>query len=750
MINTEETQPNNSFSFQLNEFHNTYINFHIGKLSDYNAIKKDKGQRKIFCNKYPFLQKGNMNCKSLIHLLFKEPEFNRFNTESFKKRLYKYCSKKIRQIHKHGQSAKTQIACEKIVSDLKKDIITIAITKNSLLANKQFTSRFINYLKKLGYTNLNEIIMVISSEKNNLGSNATHCKNLDEAWSKITDTNNNFKVIFMCSNKTRINDINDLLLKYRTVRFDSSPPKDIVIQYDEAHNLMGGIPPFREHIESMLLFDFVKELVPITASGNPIHDNENPLWMEKDIKENRINFVNDKLYNSRILSTDSNYSAINDAIKVIFWDFYENKKHSNVFTRDIFDEVYNNNGKYEKMGYVNACDLPMLGDEEQVMNCVKTILENTVEIPYEFGYNSTESEVRSEKIFEDDKFNLHICITPGRKIITKLLGDFAVRQAFNPVVIMMYDSINHYKYKDLETGKIIGSNREGGIKLKEGQEFNDCLYEWLNEKKLQNRCAIIFGNYQNVGESNTFVHNCLGYVRSTILPLGCNLTPEQKYQFLLRNCFLLDRFKGLDKTNITKFIISNISGIEAAELYESINDDLVQDLINNPNNEVADDADDNSVIEHANNTEIVETVRVPGKTTIIPVQYKIEDFDSDNIKRLQDIMRKDTRKKEDKDEFKRLILDSIKEEAISVIDKNKEHIKLDDYTLFPFRCYKESSKAEYRFKLLHDNFMLNSPIYINGDGEYTPGQCSFYGCLKRHISEGHTNYPHTFYLTFAN
>ena len=190
MINTEETQPNNSFSFQLNEFHNTHIKFHIDKLTEYNAIKKDKGQRKIFCNKYPFLKKGNINCKSLIHLLFKEPEFIKFNTESFKKRLYKYCSKKIRQIHKHGQSAKTQIACEKIVSDLKKDIITIAITKNSLLANKQFTSRFINYLKKLGYENLNEIIMVISSEKNNLGSNATHCKNLDEAWSKITDTSN--------------------------------------------------------------------------------------------------------------------------------------------------------------------------------------------------------------------------------------------------------------------------------------------------------------------------------------------------------------------------------------------------------------------------------------------------------------------------------------------------------------------------------------------------------------------------------
>jgi hypothetical protein len=253
-----------------------------------------------------------------------------------------------------------------------------------------------------------------------------------------------------------------------------------------------------------------------------------------------------------------------------------------------------------------------------------------------------------------------------------------------------------------------------------------------------------------VGESNTFVHNGFGYVRSTILPIGCNLTPEQKYQFLLRNCFLLDRFKGLNKTNITKFIISNISGIEAAEIYESINDDLVQDLINNPNKEdEADDEDDNSVIEDANNTEVVETVRVPGKTTIIPVQYKIEDFDSDNIKRLQDIMRKDKRTHIEKDEFTQLILDSIEEEAISVTDNNNPKINLADYTLGPFRCYKETSKSEYRFKLLHDNLMLKSPVYING-GEYTPGECSFYGCLKRHVSEGHTNYPHTFYLTFAN
>ena len=40
-----------------------------------------------------------------------------------------------------------------------------------------------------------------------LKNNSTHCKNYDAAISKLTDPNNKFKLVFVCSNKNRIYDI---------------------------------------------------------------------------------------------------------------------------------------------------------------------------------------------------------------------------------------------------------------------------------------------------------------------------------------------------------------------------------------------------------------------------------------------------------------------------------------------------------------------------------------------------------------
>ena len=42
--------------------------------------------------------------------------------------------------------------------------------------------------------------MIISSKKNDLNGNATHCKNLDVAWGFLKKENN-YKIIFICSNK---------------------------------------------------------------------------------------------------------------------------------------------------------------------------------------------------------------------------------------------------------------------------------------------------------------------------------------------------------------------------------------------------------------------------------------------------------------------------------------------------------------------------------------------------------------------
>ena len=280
---------NISYDAMLNEFIETYIKFHIDKEIEFKSIKNDKGKAKIFRNKYPFIKKKTVN-KSLIYQVFQYEEFKKFNNKEFTDYLFGYCGKKIRGIYKHGQSAKTEIACEKIASDINKNIITIAITKNTLLANKQFTTRFISYLKRLGHSNLKNMVMVISSEKNDLDGNATHCRSLDEAWGKITSSNNSYKVIFVCSNKIRITEIYELLHRYNKTCFNKTMLKDIVIQVDEAHNSNSGIPPFRSDFESLLLYNFVKQLVPITASKDPIHDESNPLWSEKNLLKKSKSF----------------------------------------------------------------------------------------------------------------------------------------------------------------------------------------------------------------------------------------------------------------------------------------------------------------------------------------------------------------------------------------------------------------------------------------------------------------------------
>ena len=72
----------------------------------------------------------------------------------------------------------------------------------------------------------------------------------------------------------------------------------------------------------------------------------------------------------------------------------------------------------------------------------------------------------------------------------------------------------------------------------------------MTRRSLKSRCVIVLGNYDMVGESNTFVNRCYGYVKSTICLPGCNLLQDQRYQFMLRSCFLINGFNGLKKNDV--------------------------------------------------------------------------------------------------------------------------------------------------------------------------------------------------------
>jgi len=732
----------------LEEFINTYITFHQKNLLLYEETKinKNKNRLKILKKKFPYLSKKYC----IIHKLFDYPEFLKFKSnEEFKKYLYKKFGKKIRGIFKHGQCAKTEISCEKIIMDMKKGYITIAITKNTLLANKQWTTRCINLMKKHGLEELKKQIIVISSDFNDLDGNATHCKNLSEAWCKICDNNNNYKVIFVCANKTRFDDVCELLNKFYQPTFNVNMRKKIVIQYDEGHNDMSGIPIYRNYVENMLIYDFVEEFIPITASKNPIDDSTNPLWLKDNIDRNKLNYINDDLTNSRIKSNALNYSSIQDATHIIIDDIYECTQYDNTVLPEIFKTHYPNKD-YDSLGFVNACPIVLCGDENLALNTAKKILDNQ-EIEFEINHTGEDIEIITDTIFKKDIANFHIVITPCRTIITEMLMRYASRQNYYPVTIGLYNSTINYIYKDYNDNKF--KKNPHGLKnisniSNNSKEFNEILYIWLKSKNLLNRPVIIFGNYQSLGESNTFVNSDYGYLRSAILLPGCNLNEEKHYQFLLRCCFLLNKFTGLTKYNVEKFIISHKKGIDDALQYESLNDDIVQDLIDNSHSTEI----NVSTFEFEFNNALQSALTHNSNNVIysIPVQFKIEDYNCEYVKKNKQIMEKEIRTENDKREFMSNLIYAISESSIIKYDKNINYkINLNDFKLTEFRCFKEGHSPEnYRFVGYYDSFMLEQS-YTNG--VLKNNECGLYSCLQKHKStEGqHINSPNTFYILFA-
>jgi hypothetical protein len=266
------------------------------------------------------------------------------------------------------------------------------------------------------------------------------------------------------------------------------------------------------------------------------------------------------------------------------------------------------------------------------------------------------------------------------------------------------------------------------------------------------------GNYQSVGESNTLVNSKYGYLRSAILLKGCKLTAEQRYQFFLRCCFVVDRFK-LDnpdwkKEDITKFIVGDKDSIQDAKTYETQNDELVQDLIDSPEDEnVA-----MSFSVGSSSSSVVATTNASNTRRSIPVQFKIEDNDSDHVISLKEIMRKYNRDESDKAEFMRNLIRAIEDSSVVFIDHNVPKIMLPSYKLKEFRCYRSGDElragneiSSYRFKNYRDHFEQKMP-YKNGDLKTMEGE--IHCCINKYVLElgggaKFVNNPNTFYMTFA-
>ena len=329
-----------------------------------------------------------------------------------------------------------------------------------------------------------------------------------------------------------------------------------------------------------------------------------------------------------------------------------------------------------------------------------------------------------------------------------MLMKFACLCDYEPVTIGLFGGQIYFRYRyESRTlgGKFMDRNS--------GKEFNDILYKWLNDYNLLRRPVIIFGNYKNVGESNTFVNSKYGYLRSVSLLPGCKLTSEEIYQYFLRSCFILDRFKQdnplFKKEDVIKFIIGEKEAIMDAETYEKQNDYYVQDLIDNlenieEHNMEFDDVHQNSSSASNNSSSTKRSV---------PVQYKIEDTENENVIKMFEIMKKESRDEENKSDFMECLIKAIEEFAVLYIDHNSTPINLALYTLKEFRCYRTGNAVDsYRFKNYKAHFDQKE-LYKNGD--IKKNECEIHCCINQYKliitndPRPFINKIDTFYMTFA-
>ena len=140
---------------------------------DFNLYKTNpvKNMLSSFKNKYKFTKKSKKirkdtdisNIKGRICTILRNPYFHSY-TMNQKRHILNYCIKKIRGVYKHTQSKKTGYCNLQIKTGiLEHNTIMFCLTKNTLVANKQWSQRLIDNLKlKISVAELKKKVMVIS------------------------------------------------------------------------------------------------------------------------------------------------------------------------------------------------------------------------------------------------------------------------------------------------------------------------------------------------------------------------------------------------------------------------------------------------------------------------------------------------------------------------------------------------------------------------------------------------------------
>ena len=732
----------------------------------------------IVHKKYPHLKRQRLSkrtqkieAKACICEILEKPEYSKYIEGIVsiheKTLIYKYCIKKIKGVYKHAQALKTGYCNLQIINSFsEKNTISICITKNTLEANEQWLERLFKELDiRFPKNKLKDKIMIISSKKNILDGNATHCKDINTAW-KYLKRENEFKIIFVCSNKIRLSDILEMSEDFQNLNSDLQ--KNIRILHDEAHNLKEGIPAFRYLIENILIQPNVLCYTPITASNNSICDEDNALWRKENIENFAANYANfdktkssdphfsscskstqitfetlknnpnwinygiEKLPKQTFISIHTNeirsarnklslldkpqlIEKINKEIDLFVTQNISNTDDCNIISIRTNKEVYSNNELIEHIIMINIerrrtlefCDFMKNDNEIEAVNSGLNCLNMNHLLDMDY--------------YTPNDFNIYIISTPNRRSITRFLCEEAVKKNYNPIVLGVYGNEGDkyhlmYDNTEMEVSHVMNKG-EFNVKL-------DKLFTYLKEQNINiSRPFIVIGNYNPTGESLTFVNYTYGVVKGNIRLISTNA--EEDYQEGSRSNYMATKFIENNPNWIMpeKFLIGPKRFIDNALSYEMENDARICSMLltNNSNEAVV-------------SSQVSSSMTTLGGTVAIPIKIIVDRSDPLVIEIIE-IAEKSRRTNEDKILFLAKLKDYVDSGECTFEDKTCK-FNFDRMSLKDFRSYKKKEnqpeKGVWKFTNYQNHFMIGTP-FINSINHIEPNECEILTCIDTYI-----------------
>ena len=719
------------------KFNEDVRNYYEQVNTDYDNFKNNpdiSNPEKMLKNKYPWLRHLHFTKRSNVRK-FKALVKDMFNDDYFKDYkqiekniIFRYGIRKNRGLYKHAQALKTGFCNGQLITGFsEKNTLSICITKNTLEANAQWLIRLYKELDDR-YPNIkvHDKIMLISSNKNDLGGNAIHCKNMEKAWS-LLKKENDFKLIFICSNKIRIDNVLEIAESYLGLR--ENLRKNLRIFHDEAHNTKEGVPPYRNIIENFIILENVLSYQPISASYGEIVDDNNPLWKKENLDNFAVNFT--EFDNTK--SDNPDYSSISDYVKISFNELQKKDGWRDcgiiAVSREHFIKV---DCKYigKNIDSLMESEIEDIDKRRRLEFCQFMAKDREI-TALNNGLNLLNLNIfLQEKHYSTTEFNLHVIQTPRRNIITHELCMHAYMMEYNPIVLGIYGNQGS-KYHLFINGRseMIVDNEMGD------GEFNTKLYnlkKYLEETGINtNVCWIIIGNYSPTGESLSFVNYHYGTVKGVYRLISTNA--EEDYQSAARGNYMVAKFKenDIDWIQPPKYLIGEEAFINNALSYERENDARIDSFAERSSDTII-----NNILLPENNPGAQTLIQI--NNTSIPVKIKMDTNPVTNpyYEELMDIASKTRRSEEDKTRFINLLQVCNDDDEIDCeIEDPTGKLDLENIKLEGFRCYNKECKnvkGYWKFKNYKENFAAKQP-FINNTSKISTGECEVLVCKDMYL-----------------